>query len=104
MKNVTQLKKIVEVRYMEHYAHYDKEKGTKQLLREHLKAVAQAITEKIPPVVHFKYLSNKHLTTICYWLGYFHDLGKYTEYFQKYLLKKLNQHIRIMLIFLLVFI
>lgn len=90
MKNVTQLKKIVEVRYMEHYAHYDKEKGTKQLLREHLKAVAQAITEKIPPVVHFKYLSNKHLTTICYWLGYFHDLGKYTEYFQKYLLKEIE--------------
>lgn len=72
---------------MEYYAHYDKEKGIKQLLREHLAAVARAASEKIPPVVKFKNINIQQLKTICYWLGYLHDIGKYTDYFQKYLLE-----------------
>lgn len=73
---------------MEYYAHYDKEKGVKQLLREHLATVARAASEKIPPVIKFKNINIQQLETICYWLGYLHDLGKYTDYFQKYLLEE----------------
>lgn len=75
---------------MEYYAHYDKGKGIKQLLRKHLAAVARAAPEKIPPVVRFKNLNNQQLKTICYWLGFFHDLGKYTNYFQEYLLDEVE--------------
>jgi len=70
---------------VEYYAHYEKEKETKQLLRNHLAAVAQATSERIPPVIRFKYLNNQQIKDICYWLGYLHDFGKYTDYFQHYL-------------------
>lgn len=75
---------------LEYYAHYDKQRKTKQLLRQHLAALAQAASERIPPVMNFKYLNKQHLKDICYWLGYFHDLGKYTKYFQDYLLEEIE--------------
>jgi CRISPR-associated endonuclease/helicase Cas3 len=79
---------------LEYYAHYDKEKRIKQLLCEHLAAVARAAQEKIPTVVKFKSLNNQELKTICYWLGYFHDLGKYTDYFQRYLLYEIESALK----------
>lgn len=71
---------------MQYYAHYDKDKNTKQLLREHLKSVAELSDYQIPPTVKFGAVSNNKIKDLCYWIGYLHDLGKYTDYFQDYLI------------------
>lgn len=71
---------------MEFYAHYDQKTGWKQLLNSHLAAVAEYIKEQIPPNVTFGIIDNQILRKITFWLGKGHDLGKYTDYFQRYLL------------------
>ena len=81
---------------MEYYAHYDPKTGWKQLLNSHLAAVAEYIKEQIPPNVAFGTIDNQILKKIAFWLGKGHDLGKYTNYFQRYLLNgdlsKLKDH------------
>ncbi|MEY8764976.1 MULTISPECIES: CRISPR-associated helicase Cas3' [Clostridium] len=72
---------------LEYYAHYDKNKNTKQLLKEHLKSVAELSKYQIPPTVNFDAVSNGKMKDLCYWIGYLHDMGKYTKYFQDYLIK-----------------
>lgn len=73
---------------MEYLAHYDKEKGHKQLLKEHLLAVGDACKNKVPPTVVFEDISNDMVKEIAYIVGTFHDIGKYTSYFQKYIRDK----------------
>lgn len=75
---------------MEYFAHYEKEREEKQLLREHLKSVASLIIDQIPPVVEFDKISNSIIKQAAYWMGYFHDLGKYSDFFQEYLIKNKN--------------
>lgn len=70
---------------LQYLAHYDKEKGESQLLNEHLKSVALLSTKNMPPVVEFDEISDSTIKKISYLLGHFHDLGKYSDYFQKYL-------------------
>lgn len=69
----------------DYLAHYDKESGDKQLLNIHLSSVAKLINELIPPTVEFDYIKNPTIKKICYWLGYFHDIGKYSDFFQQYI-------------------
>lgn len=70
---------------VEYLAHYDKQKGYKQLLNEHLLAVGDACKNKIPPVVAFGDINNDMVKEIAYIVGIFHDIGKYTSYFQDYI-------------------
>ncbi|WP_066632520.1 CRISPR-associated helicase/endonuclease Cas3 [Desulfolucanica intricata] len=70
---------------MSYWAHFDQEKGIKQGLKEHLSSVAALTRDRVAPNVEFKNISFPTIKKIVYWMGYFHDLGKYTDYFQKYL-------------------
>jgi CRISPR-associated endonuclease/helicase Cas3 len=79
--------KLIGSDKVEYYAHYDKNKDTKQLLNEHLKSVAELSKYQIPPTVNFDVISNSKMKNLCYWIGYLHDMGKYTNYFQDYLIK-----------------
>jgi len=72
---------------MEYYAHYDKNKKTKQLLREHLSVVAEEVEERIAPEVEFPGILNSTIKSVSRWMGYLHDFGKYTDFFQEYLVK-----------------
>lgn len=89
-------------------AHYDKEREIEQLLSEHLNTVANLITKRVPPSVQFKNIPNKEIKKMGYWLGYLHDLGKYTDFFQDYLIKGKNSfhknHAHISACFLYMFI
>jgi CRISPR-associated endonuclease/helicase Cas3 len=68
-----------------YYARLDREKGIEQALSKHLKGVAQRGLESISKAVRFKPFSHHTINDLCYWINYFHDLGKYTGYFQLYL-------------------
>jgi len=70
---------------LEYLAHFDKDKNHKQYLREHLGAVMKLIKAQIPPNVNFKNIDNGVLKEMCGYSGYFHDIGKYSDYFQEYL-------------------
>ncbi|MCF6094009.1 CRISPR-associated helicase Cas3' [Microaerobacter geothermalis] len=72
---------------MSYYAHYSQEKNIKQSLAEHLHAVSKMAVEAIPPTVHFPELSNQELKKLIQLEGIFHDFGKYTDFFQTYLLE-----------------
>lgn len=61
------------------------QKGYKQLLREHLIAVGNACKKMVPPMVSFENISNDLVKEIAYIVGTFHDIGKYTSYFQNYI-------------------
>lgn len=75
---------------MEYLAHYDEQKNLKQLLSSHLLSVAELSSAQVPPNVKFQGIDNFTVKSLIYWIGYFHDLGKYTEYFQYYLLQNIN--------------
>jgi len=71
----------------EYFAHYN---GCRQLLAEHLYNVATAMQNAVPPPLYFPAAPNDTVREICFWTGYLHDLGKYTDFFQDYLLKKIS--------------
>ncbi|NLW38695.1 MAG: CRISPR-associated helicase Cas3' [Peptococcaceae bacterium] len=85
----------------EYFAHYN---GCRQLLSEHLANVSVAMREAVPPNLNFPAAPNDTIREISYWMGYLHDIGKYTVYFQDYLLKKISlpkkQHAHISSIYL----
>jgi len=72
---------------MEYLAHLNKEEGYSQPLQEHLSSVARLVKQQIPSNVQFDNLSFELVQEIAYWVGYLHDLGKYSDYFQDYLIK-----------------
>jgi len=73
---------------MNYYAHYNPNTQQKQLLKEHLQAVKDEIEQRFIPKVAFPGINNDLLKEIACQIGYFHDIGKYTRYFQEYLLNK----------------
>ncbi|HHY66866.1 MAG TPA: CRISPR-associated helicase Cas3' [Alicyclobacillus sp.] len=78
----------------EYYAHYDREKGIAQPLVEHLYHVAAAARDAVPPVVLFPAVPNGTVREIAWWTGYFHDFGKYTRFFQDYLVKGISSPLK----------
>ncbi|WP_434578859.1 CRISPR-associated endonuclease Cas3'' [Thermoanaerobacterium thermosaccharolyticum] len=71
---------------MKYLAHFDKDKRYGQPLNEHLKAVAEMCTEIVPNVVKFKDMDNDIIKYLAYNIGFFHDIGKYSNFFQEYLI------------------
>ena len=71
-----------------------------KLLKTHINGVTDKAINQFYNGVHFPSLSEEALLELLQVLGKFHDLGKYTDYFQNYLLKKepidqtLKQHAR----------
>ncbi|MDF9407071.1 MAG: helicase Cas3 [Pelotomaculum sp. PtaB.Bin013] len=78
----------------QYFAHYDKDRNIKQLLKEHLSSVSASALLQVPPNLRFKKISITTVRDIVFWLGYCHDLGKYTDYFQDYLLRSINSHLK----------
>ncbi len=68
-----------------YYARLDREKGIKQALSTHLKNVARQGSGSVSKTACFKPFPPSTINDLCYWINYFHDLGKYTKYFQLYL-------------------
>ncbi|MBE3571197.1 MAG: CRISPR-associated endonuclease Cas3'', partial [Bacillales bacterium] len=67
------------------YAHYDPENNVAEELKDHLKIVAESCQDSVFPYVWFNGINEKHLKELMYTIGALHDLGKYTSYFQDYL-------------------
>jgi CRISPR-associated endonuclease/helicase Cas3 len=70
---------------MEYLAHYDKEKGIKDLLNDHLPSMAEIIKKRVTSEINFNLVDCNKLVNNLYWVAYLHDLGKYTDFFQKYI-------------------
>lgn len=66
------------------YAHYDKASKIGQPLPEHLEAVAGKMVENIS-TLKFECSLNEHLRQLLSQTGYYHDVGKIMESFQRYL-------------------
>lgn len=49
---------------------------------------------QVPPNISFKNISVSTILDIVFWSGYCHDLGKYTDFFQNYLLKDVNSQFK----------
>lgn len=79
---------------IEYLAHYDKEKGEKQLLREHLDSVGNLSYNQVPPTVQFDNIDNVTIKEVSRLIGNIHDIGKYSDYFQQYLLGSKNSHLK----------
>lgn len=79
---------------MEYFAHYNKETGEKQLLSDHLTSVGNLAYNQVPPTIEFDNIDNATIKDIIYYIGYFHDIGKYSNYFQCYLLEDKNSHLK----------
>lgn len=70
---------------MEYYSHFDRAKGIKQELPVHLENVAQSCAKAVVPTVKFPNMPNSAIKDMAYNLGFTHDIGKYTDDFQRYL-------------------
>ncbi|UFJ39857.1 CRISPR-associated helicase Cas3' [Brevibacillus humidisoli] len=68
-----------------YYSHYDKRTGKTKQLEVHLQEVAEAARNSVPPFLHFDVVNSEQIQRLLELQGYFHDLGKYTDYFQNYL-------------------
>lgn len=79
---------------MEYFAHYDKETGEKQLLKDHLNAVGNLACNQVSPVIQFDNIDNDTIKEVSYYMGIFHDIGKYSNYFQQYLLEDKNSRLK----------
>lgn len=79
---------------IEYYAHYNKKSGEKNLLKEHLNSVGRLVYPHIPPTVNFKDIDNELIRKVIYYICTFHDLGKYSDYFQEYLIHEKDTHLK----------
>lgn len=68
-----------------YFSHYDKKSRERKRLETHLVEVAGAAQNNVPTFLHFDVINNKQVQKILELHGLFHDLGKYTDYFQDYL-------------------
>lgn len=70
-----------------YYSHYDQVTGKGKKLEQHLREVAEAARDSVPPSLDFDGIDCWQVKTLLQWQARFHDLGKYTDFFQKYLLE-----------------
>ncbi|AKL94555.1 CRISPR-associated helicase Cas3 [Clostridium aceticum] len=70
---------------MEYLAHYERKTGHKQLLKEHLINVGTVCRNRVSPMVSFENITNDTVKEVAYTVGVFHDIGKYTTFFQDHL-------------------
>lgn len=86
------------------YARYEREQGLKQRLQEHLQAVSEMMANAVSPAVRFRPFKHNDMVEMVRWIGFLHDLGKYTPFFQDYLLNgkesRLKNHAHISACFL----
>lgn len=66
-------------------AHLDKKINHFQSLDDHLNHTTSIMLESLSAAVHFDVLSSGDLHTLVSAIGKFHDLGKFTDFFQSYI-------------------
>lgn len=71
---------------MEFYAHYDRQRNRKHRLSIHLHNVSAFCELAVSPTVSFPYLPGPAVKKFTSVLGLLHDIGKYTDAFQAYLM------------------
>lgn len=77
-----------------YYARYDREQGIQQSLHEHLHAVAEMMAGTVSPAVRFRAMKYQDLVEFVRWMGLLHDFGKYTPFFQDFLLNGTESHLK----------
>ncbi|WP_241079678.1 CRISPR-associated helicase Cas3' [Natranaerofaba carboxydovora] len=87
------------------YSHYDEKKNIKKELKEHLNDVAGAAENSVPTTIQFDdILNSTDIRKLVKETCLFHDFGKFTDFFQTYLVNnkkhKLKRHSHISAIFL----
>lgn len=70
---------------MEFLAHFDKEENYKNLLSEHLNSVARIVKSRLISETNFSLIDKNELFQHIHCAAFFHDSGKYTDYFQNYI-------------------
>lgn len=70
---------------MVYYAHFDRKNNIRQELSEHLHSVVRYGEHTLPPTVIFPGLQPSDIKELCRIETLLHDIGKYTSYFQDYL-------------------
>ncbi len=75
------------------YAHFDRDKKEGQILYDHLKNVSDLMTERLC-YLSFEGIPNEDLKRLLTLVGKYHDLGKATTYFQKYLTKGVENELK----------
>ena len=68
-----------------HYARLDKYGNVSQTLNDHLNGVAKGMDIGLFEI-SFSHFDSFMLKEVVKYTGYFHDLGKFTDYFQDYLI------------------
>lgn len=68
-----------------YFSHYNQQTGECKQLDIHLQEVAEAARNSVPPFLHFDVVNSESIQRLLHLQGYFHDLGKFTDYFQNYL-------------------
>lgn len=79
---------------MNYYAHYDEKKGLVQYLNEHLHNVTKMAEKTVTPTLHFQDINSQEIVEIIQNIALFHDLGKYTDFFQEYLIKGIDSDLK----------
>ena len=85
-----------------YYARYDREQGIQQSLHEHF-MLAEMMAGTVSPAVRFRAMKYQDLVEFVRWMGLLHDFGKYTPFFQDFLLNGTESHLKATLTFLPVF-
>lgn len=68
-----------------YWAHYNKE--VRQRLPEHLQLVSRGCRLAVPEYIDFNGINAEQFENLVMLCGKYHDLGKYTDFFQDYMLK-----------------
>ncbi len=76
------------------YAHYDLKSGVEELLKDHLRTTANECQDSIPPTLRFDSIQVDQIKELSYAIAVLHDLGKYTSYFQDYLVRKVKSPLK----------
>ncbi|MFX0559029.1 CRISPR-associated helicase Cas3' [Tepidibacillus infernus] len=79
---------------MSYYAHYYPDKGIKQALNQHLLSVVDMTAKSTSSSVRFCDLSDMELNEVIRLESLLHDFGKYTMYFQQYLLDGISSDLK----------
>ncbi|WP_224749778.1 CRISPR-associated helicase Cas3' [Polycladospora coralii] len=68
-----------------YYSHYNSKMKTGTQLELHLQEVGEAAQQSVPSFLHFDVIDYQQIKRLLKAQGYFHDLGKYTDFFQEYM-------------------
>lgn len=84
-----------EMIFMEYLAHFDKRKNIKQSMYNHLNGVAEQSKFQEMKTVDFGFIGGEKLKELAYIIGYFHDIGKYSTYFQDYIRSDIDNRLKV---------